>query len=315
MRQRIASGIVVAAIGAAAVAGCGGDSSHAPADSSAAAAGVSTAERVWVDTSRSTPQTSHFPGEPQRRLRVRLWLPPTSRPLPLLILAHGYGGLPEKFDAFARSLAAAGFVVAAPAFPLTNADAPGGHEVGLPDTVSQPGDVSFVLTQLLAAGATPGDPLAGRMRPSEVALLGHSLGGTTAIALTHLACCRDARIRATIWVAPAAFLLGLFWSDPVAADGPPTVIIQGIADTSVPYATAPALYTQLAPPRVLVGLDGVGHSEAVESQEEPPIAARRAVQQVTVDFLDAVLRGDDRVLQTTLAGLAAEGNIVESELR
>jgi alpha-beta hydrolase superfamily lysophospholipase len=311
MRRVTSTAAVWVIVCAAALSGCGdSDARNALGEGQT---DVLAGERVWVDTSRTTPRTSRFPGEPQRRLRVRLWLPPGRASRPLLLLAHGYGGLPEKFEAFARTVASAGFVIAAPAFPLTNENAPGGHEVGLPDTVSQPGDLSFVITRLLEASATPEDPLAGRIQASAVAVLGHSLGGLTAIALTHLPCCRDGRVGATIWVAPVDFLRGLFWSDPLSADGPPTLIIHGTADSAVPYATAPALYAQLEPPRVLVGLDGAGHSEALESQEEPPINARLAAQRATIAFLDSVFSGDTPALHSTLAALAAAGNVVESD--
>lgn len=49
--------------------------------------------------------------------------------------------------------------------------------------VNRPRDVSFALTALLARNATHGDPLAGTMRPDEVAAAGHSLGGYAALVL------------------------------------------------------------------------------------------------------------------------------------
>jgi predicted dienelactone hydrolase len=247
-----------------------------------------------------------------RRLRTLVWQPERADPVPLLVMAHGFGGLPEKFDAFARTVAAAGFVVAAPAFPLTNENAPGGHEIGLADVVSQPGDVSFIITQLLNEAATPASPLADRIRTSEIAVLGHSLGGVTAIALTRKPCCSDSRVRAAIFVSAPA-LTDLFFSGPFSPEGPPTMVMQGTDDMTVPYDTAPALYDLLQPPRVLVGLQGAGHSEALESQVEPAIAVRRAAQTATIAFLTARLRHSDAAFSTALAQLAADGHIVEVE--
>src|SRR5262249_21190249 len=145
---------------------------------------------------------------------------------PLLVMAHGFGGLPERFDAFARAVAGAGYVVAAPAFPLTNEDAPGGHDVGLRDAVNQPGDVRFVIGRLLEAAQAADDPLGGRILPAQIAVLGHSLGGATVIGLTRKNCCRDDRVGATILVAAAAFLAGVHGSDPIT-EGPPTLLIHG----------------------------------------------------------------------------------------
>jgi pimeloyl-ACP methyl ester carboxylesterase len=297
------------------LAGCGGDGEQG-AVGAASQIAVAVTQRDWTDTTRATPPTSHFPGAPERQLRTLVWLPDVPEPLPLLVLAHGFGGLPLKFDAFARAVATAGFVVAAPAFPLTNENAPGGHDAGLGDVVSQPGDVSFVITQLLAEAATPGTLLADHVRASDVAVLGHSLGGVTAIALTRKSCCRDTRVRAAIFVsAPALPLTDAFFPGLFDPNGPPTMVMQGTDDATVPYATALALYAALQPPRVLIGLSGTGHSEALESQAEPPIPARRAAQTATVGFLNAILRGDRAALDAALAQLTADGNIVQADAR
>ena len=57
----------------------------------------------------------------------------------------------------APELARAGFVVAAPVFPLCSAGAPGGPEES--DVINQPGDMSFVISSLLAVSS------GGRRRP------------------------------------------------------------------------------------------------------------------------------------------------------
>lgn len=278
-------------------------------------AGAMRSERVWVDPSRPTPRTATYDGAPERTLRVLIWQPPARGPTPLLLMAHGFGGLPEKFDAFARTVAAAGFVVAAPAFPLTNQEAPGGHEQGFRDFVNQPADLSFVLTELLRAAGTPGDPLQARIAASQVAVLGHSLGGTTAVALTRKACCRDDRFVASILVAAAVPLVSAFGPDPVAAEGPPTLLIHGTADRSVGYGTSTTFYDHIQPPRYFLGLSGAGHSEALESQTVPAIGPQRAAQQASIAFLNALFRGAHTELDETFAMLAAAGNVtwIETE--
>jgi len=293
----LAVGVVLAA--------CGGSVSPDPSVS------VIRDERVWIDTSRTTPPTSAYRGAPDRTLRVVLWLPAGATGLPLLIMAHGFGGLPEKFDAFARAVARAGFVVAAPAFPLTNQDAPGGHDPGFRDFVNQPADISFVVTRLFDATQASGDPLAGRLDPVKVAVLGHSLGGTAVVGLTRKSCCRDDRIRATILVAAAVPLAIAFGLDPISTEHPPTLLIHGTADRSVDYSVSATFFDQIDPPRYLLGLTGAGHSEALESQEMPPIAARDAAQRATIAFLNGLFRNTPAELHAVLRSLSAAGNSVK----
>jgi len=245
-------------------------------------------------------------------LRTVVWDPAVGKAAPLLLLAHGFGGLPEKFDAFARTVASAGYLVAAPAFPLTNENAPGGHEQGLSDFRNQPGDVSFVLTEILKANADPADPLYGRIDPQKIALLGHSLGGLTGLAATRKECCRDTRIKAVVSVAPlVALFLDQFGPDPIA-DGPPMLIIHGEADTTVPFQSSVDLYSQVDPPKVLIGLAGVGHSEALESQASPAPPARRAAEQATIAFLGATFFHGDSHLEVVLDELSSGGHFVEA---
>ncbi len=276
-------------------------------------ASVRRGERVWIDTSRETPVTAMFSGAPERTLRTLIWQSDAKGPLPLIVLAHGLGGLPEKFDALGRALAVAGVVVAAPAFPLTNEQAPGGHEAGLGDVVNQPADTSFVISRLLEANRTPGDPLNSRIVSGHIAVLGHSLGGVTVVALTRKNCCRDDRVRASIIAAAPWGLAIVFGNDPIAASGPPTLIIHGTADPAVAYESSPQLYDMILPPRFLVGIAGAGHSEGLESQVEPPVPARDATQRAAIGFLRAVFEGADGVFQATLAALEAEGHVVQAD--
>jgi predicted dienelactone hydrolase len=275
---------------------------------------VSRTERTWVDPSRPTARNGNYPGAPDRTLRTLIWQPATAGPLPLFLMAHGFGGLPEYFEVMARTISDAGVVVAAPAFPLTNANAPGGHTHALQDVANQPADVSFVLTKLLEANAAADDPLQGRIIPDEIAVLGHSLGGTAVAALTRKNCCRDNRVRASMLFAagPLEVFTNLFGTDPITA-GPPTLILHGTADPTVTFATSQRLYSQIDPPRFFVGITGADHSDAIEAQAEPLTSVQLVSERAIVAFLNAMFRGANTELSNTLAALAAEGNPVQSD--
>src|SRR5262245_12117437 len=101
-------------------AGCGDDDAAARTAPANPTVAVTCSEPVWIEARRATPRTTNYAGAPERTLRVVIWQPEQSGAAPLFVMAHGWGGLPEKFDAFARTVAGAGYVVAAPAFPLTN---------------------------------------------------------------------------------------------------------------------------------------------------------------------------------------------------
>jgi len=223
-------------------------------------------------------------------------------------MAHGYGGLPEKFDAFATAIAGAGFVVAAPAFPLTNQNTPCGWITGASDLPDQPEDVSFVIGALLAANATGADPLFGMIDPGALTVLGHSLGGVTIEGLAHTDCCTPPTLAAAILVADPFGLATATW--PRVLSGPPTLVLHGQPDPVVSFDFAPELFLSLPQPRVLVGLHNAGHSDLLESQVEPPIPPRAAAEAATLAFLNAHVRGDTTGLETALAQLGGDGHLV-----
>ncbi len=94
----------------------------------------------FVDHTRSVqlPDGATVP----RTLRTYVWYPsqgpangsdrrdaPAARsdgPFPLIVFGHGFAVTPMLYAPLLRAWARAGYVVAAPAFPLENADAPGG---------------------------------------------------------------------------------------------------------------------------------------------------------------------------------------------
>jgi dienelactone hydrolase len=304
--------ILLGVLAGTTVVGCG--SENEIRTTSATPAPVMDSERVWVDASRPTNPNGDYAGAPDRTLRTVIWQPATAGALPLFVIAHGFSGLPEDYEAVARTVAEAGFVVAAPAFPLTNRNAPGGYRHAFQDVASQPADVRFVISKLLAANATAGDALQGRIIADEIAVLGHSLGGATATALTRKDCCRDSRVRASVLfaAAPLDLFTNVFGTDSIAA-GPPTLILNGTQDLAVSYTSAQLLYAQIDPPKFFVGITGADHTNAIVGHTTPLPPLQSVSARAIVAFLNAQFRGASSGLSSTLATLGAEGNTVQSD--
>jgi dienelactone hydrolase len=223
------------------------------------------------------------------------------RPFPLVIFGHGFAVTPGLYTRLLQSWARAGYVVAAPVFPLENANAPRGPNES--DLSNQPGDVRFVISRVLEAAAGPG-PLAGLVDPTRIAVSGQSDGGDTALAVAYDPNYRDPRVTAAVilsgaempGVAPPTFPAG----------SPPLLATQGTAD----IVNAPSLtnaYFAAAPrPKYLLSLLGAEHL--------PPYSAPgqqlTIVEHVTLAFLDAYLKQRSTALQQigslgTVAGVSS----------
>lgn len=298
--------------------GCsdGGTSSDGPVP----AVAIQSEVRTFVDGSRATPAKPGFDGAAERTVVTRLWYAPEAprsaacgrEGCALVILAHGFGGSTMRFDAIARFLAGRGYVVAAPAFPLTNEAAPGGHLSGIGDLAAQPGDVSFVIDELLAASTADGDLLRGRVDGERIGVIGHSLGGATVIALTRLACCTDPRVDAVIGVAAASFIVEGFFGGEIDPNGVPTLSLTGDRDGVVPSAGVRAFHDGLAPPRIYVQLVGANHVNLIENYGLPsPLL--EPTERAAEAFFAAYLSGDRDGLAPTFDALAGEGQTVSAD--
>jgi predicted dienelactone hydrolase len=263
------------------------------------AVGVRT--ETYVDASRPTSANGTFPGAPDRTLPVTIWYPaiapagdpqaadaPPDRsdaPYPLVVFAHGYAVTPEYYEPLLRNWAAAGYVVAAPTYPILSGT-PGGP--GHADYEQTFADTSFVISALLREfGTGPGThPLAGLVDPTRVAVAGHSDGEVVAYGVGFLVCCRDPRVDAVIAMAG---ILGNI-SNPVQRDnGVPVLHIVGEADELQPYGAAVAWDREnLTPPRWTVTLIGGGHAAPYRN---PSSEHFDGVVRLTVDFFDGTLKG------------------------
>jgi fermentation-respiration switch protein FrsA (DUF1100 family) len=217
-------------------------------------------------------------------------------PFPLVVFGHGFAVTPALYARLLQSWARAGYVVAAPVFPLENANAPGGPNES--DLINQPADVRFVISALLGASAASG-PLAGLVDPAEIAVAGQSDGGDTALAVAYNPNFRDSRVKAAVILSGAEMPgVGGFEFAPAS---PPLLATQGTADTVNPPSFTYTFFDAAQRPKYLLSLIGAEHLPPY-SDQQPQLAV---VERVTIAFLDGYLKHSSHAL----AGLASLGNV------
>lgn len=250
-----------------------------------------------TDTSRVTDPTPGHPGDetPGRHLPTQLWYPASGGPYPLVVFSHGVTGTPDQYAALLEGWAAAGFVVAAPIFPLTSLGSP----VVIQDILNQPADVSYVLTQVLALDTKDGDPLHGRIRTDRIAVTGHSGGAVTTLGLLSR-CCREPRATAAIVLSgtPQGF------ENTYARPGVPTLFLHGSADQQIPIDRGRAAYAAAPTPKAMIELINGSHNGPVQQPTDP---AFPTVLATTTDFLRWTLDGDTAALARLRADAAKPG--------
>jgi dienelactone hydrolase len=253
-----------------------------------------------VDSSRPTASNRTYTGAPDRTLPVLILYPATGTaggpsqlsarparragPFPLIVFAHGFrANGPAYGEVLLRRIAAHGYVVAAPTFPLSSAAAPGGPK--LVDYVNQPADVSFVIDRMLAMNRRPG-ALRGLIERKEIGAMGHSLGGITTLGVTYNSAHADRRIKAAVPMSGMQLPFpGGKWTFPRV----PLLLIHGDRDATVPFAGSTRAYAAAKAPKFLLTLLNAPHT---------PFGAPYLDQIVrTIDnFLDRYLRHDKRAL-------------------
>ncbi len=239
---------------------------------------------TFIDRSRATNDPDHTRSAPTRTLVTDIYIPAGTGPFPLIVHAHGASGNARKFTVLAGAWARHGYVVAVPTFPLTS-DTSGGPDV-IGDYLQQPGDLHFVLDQVLQMAATPNTPLTAKIDTHHIGLSGLSLGGATAYGFGFNTCCRDPRITAVIIMSG----IKLPFADHPYVFDKPILIFHGTADPVIAYATAVTAYASVAPPKYFVTLHGAGHAPQYEDTPDPHDGI---VIAVTLDFWNTYLKADD----------------------
>jgi alpha-beta hydrolase superfamily lysophospholipase len=201
-------------------------------------------------------------------------------PYPLVVFGHGFAVSPTPYNRLLDRWVRAGFIVAAPIFPKSNANAPGGPDER--DLPNQTGDMNFVIRSMLALSAAQSGPFAARIKPA-VAVAGQSDGGDTALAAAFDPTQHSERVEAAVILSGA--------EDPFAArftprPGTPLLATQGTADTVNRPEETMAFYRAAGVPKYLLLLDGASHQEPY-TQPGPQLDA---VSRITIAFLDRYLK-------------------------
>jgi len=289
----IATVCALAGVGAAGLSE-GSRAGSPPPSRSAPPFAVGTAQLTFVDRSR----TISAPGQPPRPRtlvtvirypavgpsdRVDIAGAPPDRadgPFPLIVFGHGFAVTPATYFRLLRAWAQAGYVVAAPVFPLENAHAPGGPDES--DLVNQPRDMSVVISGMLAASAATHGLLHGMIASGRIAVSGQSDGGETALAVAYDRFYRDPRVRAAVILSGAQLPGG-----GALLPGPPLLATQGTADTVNAPGNTYAFFAVARRPKYLLQLIGARHLPPY-TVEQPQLTI---VERVTIAFLDSYLRG------------------------
>ncbi|MFI2661148.1 Alpha/beta hydrolase family protein [Micromonospora carbonacea] len=276
---------LVAATMTALLAGCGTATvapGSAPGFRSAPSAGPApaTAYPVGVHTFTLDPGGA-------RPLPVTVWYPAARGGVapgrfPVVVFSHGLDSLPALHAPLTSRWAAAGFVVAAPAYPHTRR---GAARFTRADVRHQPADGWRLIRHLVRLDTRRGDPLAGHLDVARFAAAGHSAGGfTTAGMLTSG---HPPRLRAGIVIAGGG-LAGAF-AGPTA----PVLFVHGDADPVVGVTVGRAAYARTPGPAGFLTVAGGDHG----SYLTPGRPGFAQVLAATTDFLRWALYGDRAALR------------------
>jgi len=263
------------------------------------ASGVTRIALTLVDGSRPTSPNGSYPGAASRTLETVVSYPAHGRGpksgWPLVVFATGFGGTATNYAPLYDHWVRAGYVIAAPTFPLSAENSPGGMTAT--DLHNQPGDVRFVTAEMLRVARARSSKLRGLSDPSRVALAGKSLGAITIFDAGYKPTERVPNIKAVIAMTGIAS-----GTDQLETIGTPLLLEHGDADTTVPISGSRDAYARAKAPKFFVTLFGQTHGSAFGGGTKP---AELAVEATTTAFLDRYLKDQ----AAGLTRLQHDGNV------
>jgi dienelactone hydrolase len=226
---------------------------------------VGRLERTFVDDSRPTKAKQGFEGAPNRTLHTTIYYPARGKtsdvvtphaapdrkhgPDPMILYSHGHDSFGAEFEPLLRQWTSAGYVIAAPDYPLSNKNAPGGADGS--DLGEQPADARFVIDRMLASSTKRSGQLSHLVDANDIGASGHSLGALTTYRLVYETCCADKRVKAAAPMSgvaggPPEFFTGI--STPLLAE-------HGDADGTIARQAGAPTFANASPPKVLPHAD------------------------------------------------------------
>jgi dienelactone hydrolase len=266
---------------------------------------VGVRHATFVDTTRGTAAFEGYPGSSWRHLPTTIWYPSDGGgPFPLVVFAHGYAATPASYASLLSRLAAAGYVVAAPTYPLLS-----GQPAGPTDTVGWEdlfADTWFVTTNVLdlSAGADPA--LGGLIDPDRIAVAGHSDGGAIAFGDGYQPFRLDQRVRAVVSYAADLGALG-----PYQPNGRPILHVLSDQDEFNPYDQAISWdRANLQPPKYTVTLWNATHGDPYANPADPHFDL---LVGVTIAFLDTTLKAHPEAMYFAGLGIGEQPSLAAME--
>jgi predicted dienelactone hydrolase len=243
---------------------------------------------------------------------------------PTIAFSHGLCGLPGQSPFYVEMLASRGYIVAAPPHPgSTTAECfgPGGSDAAR-SYANRPGEISFVLDELLRLAKDRTSPFFRHVHPKRLGVSGHSFGGQTTLRVAG----SDRRIKTAVALAPAPIPS----TEPDPNIAAPALVITGDLDSLTPFETAARpSYALLDGPRALVRIEATGHCAFIflctelfcgTGCESPPALstaeANALVLRYTIPFIERYLGRKAAYRKLLLQDSLPAGLVVEaSELK
>ncbi|MFO0946608.1 MAG: hypothetical protein U1D30_11775 [Planctomycetota bacterium] len=300
---------------------------------------------VWYPT-ETTDGTNAKPSGLAAKSSALRGAKPAPGPYPLLVFSHGLLAVREQSTFLTEHLASHGYVVVSADHQYNTARDFRASEV-YQSGIDRPKDVSLLIDRMTLKSADPEDPFHGRLNLEKIAVLGHSYGGYTALAVggasvngREIALRRklsvipegdyefgDKRVAAVIAYAPVG--PPVFSATGLAKLRRPTLVFGGTVDDVTPFEEHQRpIFEHAGGPVYLAAIDGGTHysfnneelsrviqlfiknKPAITRSESDPMIFR-----VTLAFLERYLLGSNRwdeYLNSTVPRLEIRTRNVES---